>query len=99
MMLASDEHFPIIKPIRNRMNWNDWPLACCAMSTLLCLLTRRWYDASWSACFAMFMVFDQWLPTALPLQLHYVFLGAGVLLVVAEVMTQYRRYKKSLPSQ
>lgn len=81
------------------MNWNDWPIACWAMSTLLCLLTRRWFDATWSACFAVFMVFDRWLPTALPLQLHYVFLGAGVLLVVAEVMTQYRRYRKSLISQ
>lgn len=81
------------------MTWNDWPIACWAMSTLLCLLTRRWFDATWSACFAVFMVFDRWLPTALPLQLHYVFLGAGLLLVVAEVMAQYRRYKKSLPSQ
>ena len=78
------------------MNWIDWPLVCRAISTLLCLATRRWFDASWSACFAVFMIFDRWLPTALPLQLHYVFLGAGVLLVVAEVMTQHRRYKKNL---
>jgi len=78
------------------MNWNDLPLVCWTISTLLCLMTRRWYDASWSACLAVFEMFDRWLPDALPLQLHYVFLGAGVLLVVAEVMTQHRRYKKSL---
>lgn len=81
------------------MNWNDWPIVCWAISTLLCLATRRWLDATCSACFAVFLIFDRWLSDAIPLQLHYVFLGAGVLLVVAELMTQYRRYKKSLLSQ
>jgi uncharacterized membrane protein YhaH (DUF805 family) len=81
------------------MHWNDWPIVCWALSTLLCLLGRRWIDAISSACFASFMIFDSMLPTTIPWQLKYTFLVIGVILVVSQVLKEYSQYKKSLVTQ
>jgi hypothetical protein len=78
------------------MNWSDWPIACWALSTLLCVCTRRWTDATVSACFAVHMLLDRWPPAAIPAQLKYVFLLAGVAIVVVQLTKEYRRYKESL---
>ncbi len=81
------------------MHWNDWPMACLALSALLALLSRRWMDAASSACFAIFLLFDKVLPTAVPWQLKYAFLLVGVLLVASQVAGTYRRYKQSLDAR
>jgi len=78
------------------MHWNDWPVVCFALSTLLCLWGRRWRDAITSACFTAFVVFDRLLPTAVPEQMKYTFAVIGVMLVVTGVMKEYNRYKKNL---
>lgn len=77
------------------MQWNDWPIVCWTLSTLLCLLGRRWMDAITSACFAVFVGFDK-LPPAIPRQLKYPFLLIGVVIVVTQVLKEYGKYKKSL---
>jgi len=81
------------------MHWNDWPIVCLALSTLLALLSRRWTDAAWAACFAAFMLFDRVLPDAVPWQLKYAFLIIGVLLIAFQVAGTYRRYKGSLDAR
>ena len=81
------------------MHWNDWPMVCLALSALLALLSRRWMDAAWSACFAAFLLFDKVLPTAVPWQLKYAFLLVGVLLIASQVAGTYRRYKHSLDAR
>jgi uncharacterized membrane protein YhaH (DUF805 family) len=78
------------------MHWNYWPIVFLGISMLFALAARRWIDASWAACFAVFMVFDRMLPTAIPWQLKYTFLGVGVILIAAQVVKNYSRYKKSL---
>jgi hypothetical protein len=78
------------------MHWNGWPVVLFALSTLACLLRRRWWDAVTSACFTAFVVFDRLLPNALPEQLKYSFAVMGAVLVVTGVMNEYDRYKKSL---
>lgn len=78
------------------MQWNDWLIVCWTLSTFLCLLGRRWKDATSSACFAVFLVFDGMLATVVPWQLTYAFLLAGASLVVHDVLKTYRRYKESL---
>ncbi|QNA88014.1 hypothetical protein G4G28_05110 [Massilia sp. Dwa41.01b] len=78
------------------MDWNDWPVVLWIAATFMSLLRRRWMDATWSACFAAFVVFDRLLPTAIPAPLKYMFLIVGVALVVTEVLKDYARDKKSL---
>jgi uncharacterized membrane protein YhaH (DUF805 family) len=78
------------------MHLNDWPIVCLTISTLLALLARRWIDAGWAACFAIFMIFDRILPAAIPGKLKYAFLGIGVILIAFQVAKNYSRYKKSL---
>lgn len=82
--------------IGERMQWNDWPIVCWVLSTFLCLLGRRWIDATLSACFAVFLIFDRLLPTLGPWQLKYAFALIGTVLVVFQVAKEYRRYKRSL---
>lgn len=81
------------------MHWNDWPLMCWVLSTLLCLLGRRWRDAIASACFALFMIFDTVLPTAVPWQLKWAFAVAGVTLVLSQVAKEYIAYQKKLAAR
>ena len=81
------------------MHWNDWPMVCLTLSALLALLSRRWMDAAWSACFAVFLLFDKVLPTAVPWQLKYAFLLVGVLLIASQFAGTYRRYKHSLDAR
>jgi hypothetical protein len=78
------------------MHWNDWPIVCLTISMLLALLARRWIDASWTACFAAFLVFDRMWPTSVSWQLKYVFFGIGVILVASQVAKNYGRFKKGL---
>jgi hypothetical protein len=80
------------------MNWNDWPIVCWAIATLLSLWLRRWIDAVWSACFLVFTVFDRMPPATIPWQsqVKYSFFGIGAMLIALQVGKQYRRYKKSL---
>jgi uncharacterized membrane protein YhaH (DUF805 family) len=80
------------------MNWNDWPIPCWIISTLLSLWLRRWIDAVWSACLLVFLVFDRMPPATIPWQsqVKFTFLGLSVLLIAFQVGKEYRRYKKSL---
>jgi uncharacterized membrane protein YhaH (DUF805 family) len=77
------------------MHLNDWPILCLTISTLLALLARRWIDAGWAACFAIFLIYDRILPTAIPGELKYAFLGVGVILIASQVAKNYHQYKKS----
>jgi uncharacterized membrane protein YhaH (DUF805 family) len=79
-----------------RMHWNDLITVCWALPALMSLKARRWIDASWAACFAVFMVLDRMFPATMPGQVKYVFLIIGVLLIVCQVGKKYRQYKKSL---
>ena len=81
------------------MQRNDWILACWILSTLLCLIGRRWLDASWPACFAVFMILDRMPPTTLPAQLKYVFLVIGLVLVFFAIFRNYARYKEKLAAK
>jgi hypothetical protein len=76
------------------MHWNDWPFLCWALSSLISLLGRRWIDAIWSACFAVFLVFDRLSPAFIPSQLKYIFLVVGVMLVAYQVGKNYSHYRK-----
>ncbi|MCD2516252.1 hypothetical protein LQ564_07970 [Massilia sp. G4R7] len=77
------------------MTWNDLPIVCWALSTLICLARRQWIDATWSACFGIFMLMDRYFPTSSP-WLRYGFFVAGAALVVSRVMKDDGKYKKSL---
>ncbi|WP_036214040.1 hypothetical protein [Massilia alkalitolerans] len=79
-----------------RMHWNDWPIVCWTLSTLLCLAGRRWTDAFCSACFAVYTSLDRMPPAAAPAQLKWAFALAGAAVVVVQVMKEYRRYRNSL---
>lgn len=78
------------------MHWNDWPIVCLTISMLFALLARRWIDATWTACFAAFLIFDRMLSNESFGQLKYVLLGIGVILVASQVAKNFGRYKKSL---
>lgn len=78
------------------MHWNDWPIVCWTLSTLLCLLGKRWMDAFSSACFAVFTIFDRVLPTAVPGQLKWLFFLVGVICTASQVAQTYRKYKERL---
>lgn len=78
------------------MQWNnDLLIAGWALSTLLCLLRRQWVDASWSGCFAVSVVLNKMSPTPATEQLTHAFFIIGAILVVYQVMKEYRRYKKN----
>ena len=79
------------------MHWTDWPVACLTISTLIALWSRRWTDAGWCACFALYMMLDRMAPPAGGGQLKYVFLALGAVLVGCQVATRYARYKKGEP--
>lgn len=80
------------------MHWNDWPIVCWILSTLLCLWARRWIDALASACFAVFMILDRLLPTTVPAQVKWTFCIVGAAVVVSQVAKEYAKYKKGLPA-
>jgi hypothetical protein len=81
------------------MEQNDWILACWILSTLLCLLGRRWLDASPPACFAVFMILDRVPPTTIPPRLKYVFLVIGLAFIFFDIFRNYARYKKKLAAK
>lgn len=81
------------------MDWNDLPFVCFTLSTLLCLVGRRWIDAGSSACFAAFTMFDRILPQMVPSPLKWAFAVVGAVLVVSQVAKEYRNYKKSLAAR
>jgi len=81
------------------MHWNDWPIVCWTLATLLCLLKRRWIDAFSSACFAAFMIFDGMSPTAVPAQLKWIFFLTGAIVIASQVTKEYRNYKESLAAR
>lgn len=78
------------------MYWDDLPAICLTLSTLVSLFRRRWGEAVWCACLAMAAGFDRVMPSEVPSELKYVFGGVGVILLVYQVMQDYRRYQKSL---
>ena len=41
------------------MDWADWPIACWSLSALIALWLRRWTEAGWCACFALYMLLDR----------------------------------------
>lgn len=78
------------------MHWNDWPIVCWTLATILCLLKRRWVDAFWSACFAAFTMFDRMSPTAVPAPLKWMVFLVGAIVVASQVAKEYRKYKESV---
>lgn len=80
------------------MTWNDLPIICWALSTLSCLVRRQCINATWSACFGVFLILDRYLATSVP-WLKYGFFVVGAALVVSQVMKDYGKYKKSLANR
>jgi hypothetical protein len=81
------------------MHWNDWPIVCWTLATLLCLLKRKWTDAFASACFAAFTILDRMSPAAVPAQLKWIFFLIGAIVIASQVAKEYRRYKEGLASR
>jgi uncharacterized membrane protein YhaH (DUF805 family) len=80
------------------MYWTYWLTACWTISTLIALRSRRWMDAGWCACFALFTLLDRMAPGTDGGPLKYAFLVLGVVLSGCQVARQYARYKKGEPT-
>lgn len=81
------------------MHWNDWPIACWIISTLLCLLGRRWIDALVSACLVIITIFERISPASVPIQLKWIYIFIGIIIITTEVAKKYRKYKDGLAAR
>jgi hypothetical protein len=79
------------------MHWTDWLIVCWTISTLIALWSRRWMDAGWCACFALFMTLDRMAAGSAAGPLKYVFLALGVVMIGFQVARRYAVYRKGEP--